>query len=64
MQMGNHISGLTVNNNNYYYYFCIYFTAVRRLMRQAIELREPSPLYHAQPMEVSISTFNVEWSLL
>lgn len=34
-------------------------------MREAIELREPSPLYHAQPMEVSITcTFNGEFVIL
>ena len=28
------------------------FTAVKRLMKEAAELREPTEHYHAQPLEV------------
>ena len=28
--------------------------AVRRLMKEAIELKDPTPLYHAQPLEVKL----------
>ena len=27
------------------------FSAVKRLMREAIELRDPTPMYYAQPLE-------------
>ena len=33
-------------------------------MKEAIELREPFPHYYTQPMEVSISTFNVDSLLI
>lgn len=42
------------------------YAAVRRLMREAIELRDPTSLYHAQPLEVSLTrcygNHEVMWS--
>lgn len=34
------------------------YVAVRRLMKEAIELKDPTSMYHAQPLEVSLQVIN------
>lgn len=29
----------------------VHFLGVKRLMREAVELKDPTPMYHAQPIE-------------
>lgn len=44
---------------------CVFPAAVKRLMREAIELRNPTPMYFAQPLEVKLSVLELSsWSPL